>query len=67
VDDASSSSSSSPPISFWMQPVVVLTVNGVLNYVASLSSYLLLSLTTNLTWQIANAMKRLVSIVASVL
>ncbi len=50
-----------------MQPVVVLTVNGVLNYVASLSSYLLLSLTTNLTWQIANAMKRLVSIVASVL
>eukprot|EP00750_Incisomonas_marina_P003577 INCI13239.1.p1 GENE.INCI13239.1~~INCI13239.1.p1 ORF type:complete len:541 (+),score=86.33 INCI13239.1:105-1727(+) len=46
---------------------IMLVVNGMYNYGASLSSYLLLSLTSNLTWQITNAMKRLVVIVASVL
>jgi hypothetical protein len=51
----------------WKLPFFMLFINGLLNYVASLSSYVLLSLTTNLTWQITNAMKRLVVIVASVL
>jgi len=63
----SSGSNAGTGSSFSDIPLLTLIVNGMFNYVASLSSYVLLSLTSNLTWQITNAMKRLVVIVASVL
>ena len=46
---------------------LVLVMNGVLNFGASFFSYLTMSLTANLTWQVFNTLKRLCVIVVSIM
>ena len=46
---------------------LVLILNGFLNFGASFFSYLTMSLTANLTWQVFNTLKRLCVIVVSIL
>lgn len=46
---------------------LVLTLNGVLNFGSSFFSYLTMSLTASLTWQVFNTLKRLCVIVVSIL
>ena len=56
----------SPPSAF-NHVLMVLIFNGALNFGSSFFSYLTMSLTANLTWQVFNTLKRLCVIVASIM